>query len=131
MKVINPLGKGGNKIVSLESHAVYVEVADLQQDILSGCEQYIEADKDVQFGFILLGHGKKGKQVPILLDSDLQEMYKRYKKKTEILLWLKHSRKRPRSEVSDSSAGPRRKANRSSYDTQKEWSKLMKSAINL
>ena len=52
----------------------------------SGCEQYIEADKDVQFGFILPGHGKKGRQVPILLDSDLREMYKRYKKKTEILL---------------------------------------------
>ena len=36
---------------------------------------------------------------------------------TEILLWMKQSRKRPRVEVSDST-GAGRKASRSSYDTQ-------------
>ena len=86
MKVVNPLRKGGYKVLSLESHAVHVEVADLKQDILSGCQQYIEADKDVQFGYVVPGHGKKGKQMIIWLDSDLQGMYKRYEKKQEILL---------------------------------------------
>ena len=118
VKVVNPLGKGGYEVLSLESHAVYVEVADLKQDILSGCEQYIEADKDVQFGYVVPGHGKKGKQMVILLDSDLQEMYKRYEKKQEILLWMKQSRKRPRAEVSDTTAGSGRKTSRSSYDKQ-------------
>ena len=41
------------------------------------------------------GHGKKGKQLAILLDNDLQEMYRRYEEKTVILLWMKQSRKRP------------------------------------
>ena len=45
-------------------------------------------------------------------------MYERYGKKTEILLWMKQSRKRPRVDISDSSTGSGRKASRSSYDTQ-------------
>ena len=45
-------------------------------------------------------------------------MHRRYEKKANILLWMKHSRKRPRAEVSNSPAGPGRKANHSSYDTQ-------------
>ena len=63
MKVINPLGKGGYEIHSLESHAVFVTVADLKQDILSSCEQHIEMDKELQFGYVVPGHGKKGKQL--------------------------------------------------------------------
>ena len=76
----------------MESHAVYVEVADLKQDILSGCKQFLDTDKDVQFGYVVPGHGKKGKQITILLNSDLQDMYGRYRKKTEILLWMKQLR---------------------------------------
>ena len=54
-----------------ESNTVYVEVADLKQDVLLGCKEYLETDKDVQFGYVVPGHGKKGKQVAILLGSDL------------------------------------------------------------
>ena len=89
MKVINPLGKGGYEIHSLESHAVFVKVADLKQDILSSCEQYIEMYKELQFGYVVPGHGKKGKQLAVLSDEDLEEMYKKHKKKCEILLWIK------------------------------------------
>ena len=118
MKVVNPLGKGGYEYVSLESHAIYVEVADLKKDILSGCEQYLEPGKDLQFGYVDPGHGKRGKQIAVVLDSDLQDMYKRYEKKTDILLYMKHTRKRPRAAEVSESTGPGRKASRSNYDTQ-------------
>ena len=97
---VNPLGKGGYEIHSLESHAVFVKVADLKQGILSSCEQFIEMDKELQFGYVVPGHGKKSKQLAVLSDEDLQEMYKKHKKKREILLWMKQSRKRPRVEQS-------------------------------
>ena len=41
----------------------------------------LKQTKDVKFGYVVPGHGKKGKQMAILLDSDLQEMYKKYEKK--------------------------------------------------
>ena len=58
-----------------------MEVADLKQDILSGCKDYLEADNDIQFGYVVPCHGKKGKHLAILLDNDLQEMYRRYEKR--------------------------------------------------
>ena len=48
----------------------------------------IEKGKQLNFGYIKPGHGKKGKQIS---DDDLREMYPRYKKGTNILLWIKHS----------------------------------------
>ena len=45
-------------------------------------------------------------------------MYKRYEKKTDILLYIKHTRKRPRAADDSESTGPGRKASCSNYDTQ-------------
>ena len=69
--VVNPLGRGGYEYVSLESHAIYLEVADLKKDISAGCEKYLEPGKDLQMGYVDPGHGKRGKQIAIVLDSDL------------------------------------------------------------
>lgn len=105
MKVINPLDKGGFEIHSMKSHDVFVELSDLKQTILSSCEQYIQEDKELQFGYIVPGHGKKGKQLVISSSEDLQGMYKCYNKRGEILLWMKQTRKRPRIEASAKSGG--------------------------
>ena len=56
-------------------------MADLKKDILAGCEKYLEPGKDIQFGY---GHGKRGKQIAIVLDSDSQEV------RIVILLYIKH-----------------------------------------
>ena len=95
-----------------------MEVADLKKDVLSGCEQYLEPGKDLQFGYVDPGHGKRGKQIAIELDSDLQDMYKRYEKKTDILLYMKHTRKLPIAAEVSESTGPGRKASHSNYGTQ-------------
>ena len=101
----------------------------------TGCQEYIEKSKQLNFGYIKLGHGEKRK-TDLVSDDDLREMYPRYKKGTNILLWMKHStitttRKRARTPAGakesdsskrihqsepESSTSGGRKAGRSSYD---------------
>ena len=108
----------------------------MKESILSTCKQYIEGDKQLHFGYIVPGHGKKGKQVEITSDDDLREMYPKYKRVTKIVLWMKQTvittRKRSRtpteshkSDLSkrsrtstdpESSASGGFKAGRSNYD---------------
>ena len=120
VKVISPGGKGGYEIRALESHSVFVEVSKLKESLLCSCKQYIEVGKELQFGYIVPGHGKKGKQLEVTSNKDLLEMYERYKKRHEIMLWMKQSRKRPHSESDNptSDAALSRKSGRSSYDGQ-------------
>lgn len=135
MKVINPNGMGGYELHPLDSHDSFDCVQDIEECVRTSCQEYIEIDKQLHFGYIVPGHGKKGKQIEIIIDGDLREMYTRYKRGNEIVLWMKQiaSRKRSRTpaeseesssrkrsctptelECSSTSAG--RKAGRSNYD---------------
>ena len=118
VKVINPGGKGGYERHALESHSVFIEISKLKESLLSSCKHYIEKGKELQFGYIVPGHGKKGKQLEVTSNKDLQEMYQRYKKKREIMLWIKQTRKRPRSENDNPSGDSCRKTSRSNYTGQ-------------
>ena len=46
-------------------------------------------EDDFSFGYIQPGHGSKGRQQPVVEDRDLAMMYDVYKKKRQVLLWLK------------------------------------------
>ena len=102
----------------LQSRSVFVQVSKLKESILSSCKDYIEEDKELLFGYMVPGHGKRGKQLEVTSDKDLKEMYETYKKKRDILLWMKYSRKRPRSEKDHPSDGSSRKSGRSVYEGQ-------------
>lgn len=120
VKVINPRGRGGYVMHPLQSHSVFIEVSKSKESILCSCKDYIEEDKELLFGYIVPGHGKKGKQLEVTSDKDLKEMYETYKRKRDIVLWMKHSRKRPRSERDDApcSENSSRKSGRSVYEGQ-------------
>ena len=64
------------------------------------------------FGFILPGHGFKGKQLLLSSDSDLDIMYNHYKGKSAVRVWLKciqcSSKKRARPD-SEEGCGPKTK----------------------
>ena len=66
---------------------------------------------DTQFGYIIPGHGIKGKQEKIDTDEELVAMYEKHQKRKRILLWLKckpRSKKRT-SSYSDSAETPQSK----------------------
>ena len=114
VKVINPNGMGGYELHTLDTHETFLHVQDMKESILSNCQEYIEKDKKLQFGYVVPGHGKKGKQLEITSDDDLRGMYPRHKKGTKILLWMKQTvtstiRKRSRTpdETQESSVNKR------------------------
>ena len=117
VKVVNPNGKGGYQLHPLDSRETFKHVQELKDCILDSCKEYIESKKELHFDYIVPGHGKKGKQIEVNVDSDLQEMYQRYTRGTEIVLWMKQtaSRKRPRTPAeSEESTSAGRKSKRSS-----------------
>ena len=46
----------------------------------------VETDID-GIGYIIPGHGLKRKQISLLTNEDLDDMYKQYRNKREILIW--------------------------------------------
>lgn len=66
----------------------YTSVDDLKTKL---CEQFSEYTEscETQFGYVVPGHGMKGKQEKISTDEELAVMYEKHKKKKRILLWLK------------------------------------------
>ena len=64
----------------LQSRSVFVQVSKLKESILSSCKDYIEEDKELLFGYMVPGHGKRGKQLEVTSNKDLKEMYETYKK---------------------------------------------------
>ena len=90
-----------------------------KKSLLSSCKHYFDEDKDkeLQCGYMEPGHGKKGKQFEVTSNKDLKEMYEMYKRKCDILLWIKQSKKkRPHSESDNPPGGASRKSSRSSYE---------------
>ncbi len=60
-------------------------------------ENLIKSTDGVQFGYLIPGHGLKGKQQLVDSDADVATMYNSYKKKTPIIVWARvtaHARKR-------------------------------------
>ena len=96
-----------------------VELSKFKESLLSSCKHYFDEDKDkeLQCGYMEPGHGKKGKQFEVPSNKDLKEMYEMYKKKRDILLWIKQSKKkRPHSESDNPPGGASRKSSCSSYE---------------
>lgn len=66
----------------------YTSVETLKAEL---CQKFIEYTEgyDTQFGFIIPGHGIKGKQEQLNKDKELETMYNIHQKKKRILFWLK------------------------------------------
>ena len=61
-------------------------IEELKTHIVQLCGDKV-ADHLDQLGYIEAGHGLRGKQRWLVVDSDLEEMYTFHKGKKEILLW--------------------------------------------
>ena len=117
VKIINPNGMVGYELHPLDTHETFNHIQDMKEYILTSCQEYIEKDKEFHFGYIKPGHGKNGKQIELQSDDDVHEMYPRFKKVANILLWIKHSvitvtRKRARTPAGakESDSGKRSRA---------------------
>ncbi len=106
LKIINRLIPGG--AVERFSASVFHSKQELEEKIMCTLEseKLIKSTDGVQFGYIMPGHGFKGKQQLVDSDADVATMYDSYKKKTPIIIWAKikaHARKR--LSISDVNSG--------------------------
>ena len=65
-----------------------MSVDDLKTTLCEQFSEYIESC-ETQFGYVVPGHGMKGKEEKISTGEQLAVMYEKHKKKKRILLWLK------------------------------------------
>jgi len=69
----------------------YDSADDMKSDLQQKVEDlgYISTQDEFNFGFVIPGHGVKGKQQSIVLDEDVEEVYRQYRGQKEIVLWVK------------------------------------------
>ena len=91
IKFINPHNKGGFVVDKWDVDCKYDSADDMKSDLQQKVEDlgYISTQDDFNFGFVIPGHGVKGKQQSIVLDEDVEEMYRQYRGRKEIVLWVK------------------------------------------
>ena len=102
IKFINVINQSGFELKQWSNTVKFTDVARLRSKLKADFGTYLEND-DFQIGYIMPGHGAKGKQVPITYLEDLTGMYGRCSRTKHIVLWVKPSRKKePTSGASDS-----------------------------
>lgn len=75
------------------------------------CERFSKYMKgyNTEFGYIIPGHGKKGKQVSVSNDEELMAMYEKTNKSKHVIFWLKCKPRLNKSVATDSSVIPQSK----------------------
>ncbi len=91
VKIINPRTQGGFTVYKWETENQHDEVDALKNELFEKLEEqgYVSTQDDFKFGFMVPGHGVKGKQLAIDIDEDVSRMYQQYRGRKEIVLWVK------------------------------------------
>ena len=86
MKIINPNNTGCELLIinDLEMLKLPTSAKELKAKV---CEQFSEG-YDTEFGYIIPGHEKEGKQANINTDEELAAMCEKTKKSKRVILWL-------------------------------------------
>ena len=93
IKLINPLNQSGFELKQWSNTTKFSDVARLRSQIKADFDTYLDGD-NFQIGYIMPGHGAKGRQVPIVYVEDLTCMYSRCHRTKHVVLWVKHLRKK-------------------------------------
>ena len=108
-KIINPNNAGGELIINdLEVPKRPTSADEFKAKVCEQFSQYVEG-YDTEFGYIIPGHGKKGKQASVETDEDLASMYEKTKKSKSVVLWLKCKQRPSKRVASGSSEVPQSK----------------------
>ena len=88
IEFINPHNKGGVVVDKWNVNCKYDSANDMKSDLQQKVEDlgYISSQDDFNLGFVIPGHSVKGKQQSIVLHEDMEEMYRQYRGRKEIVL---------------------------------------------
>ena len=89
VKIINPSRKTAYSVRKFRVNADFDTPDDIKQQLCDAFHENIPSSgADLEIGYISPGHGVKGQQRWIIDEEDVQDMYKEYKGKNEVLLWF-------------------------------------------
>ena len=89
MKIINPAKKADYSIWKFRVSTLFKTVISLKKALCEYFPTFLTSSaSDVEVGYITKGHGARGKQLWISDDIDIEDMYKEYQGKKEIILWF-------------------------------------------
>lgn len=88
-KLINPLRMSEYRNIEIQSTGHCKSVNELKEFISKNHPSGVDVPnlKEVEMGYIELGHGGKGRKVWICDDKDVDKMYETHVNKKRILLW--------------------------------------------
>lgn len=88
IKIVSPHNKDGPEVQDWHVTSRFCGIDQMEMQLKEDFKKVIQDDEFV-YGYISPGHGTKGHQISINCDGDLTAMYNAYRKKKQILEWLK------------------------------------------
>ncbi len=90
VKIISSPTKAGFAVEKLGFHTRFDTMDAMRSELKSQfSKNFLEGDREFSFGYIIRGHGVKGKKCPIATDDNVNSMYEEYHGRGEVVLWLK------------------------------------------
>ena len=89
VKIINPSRKTAYTVRKLRVKCHFESPNSIKKCLCDAFPQEIpDTDVDLEIGYVNPGHGARGQQRWIVDDNDVQDMYKEYHGRNEVLLWF-------------------------------------------
>ena len=107
VKVINVSRKSQYYVRKVRECVKFSSVSSLQEHLAKELEEVV-----LDIGYIEPGHGIKGKQMWLVENADLSEMYTRFKTKHDIMLWC-FVQKHDSANIGDGQKGRRKRPSQS------------------
>ena len=108
IKLISPRNQSGFELKPWHNTTKFTDVARLRSQIKADFGAHFDDDDNFQIGYIMPGHGAKGRQVPLVYSDDLTCMYHKCKRTKHVVLWVKSLRRRDLSLGATSSSARKR-----------------------
>lgn len=108
IKLIGARNQSGFELKRWHNTTKFTDVARLRSQIKADFGVQFDDDDNFQIGYIMPGHGAKGRQVPLVYSDDLTYMYHKCKRTKHVVLWIKSVRKRDFSVGATSSSARKR-----------------------
>ena len=121
VKIMNPTKKSEYSMEKFTS-THFCKVEDLKDMLHTLYSAKLPQSIDIQVGYIIPGHGLRGKQEWLCEDSDLIDMYTLYKGKKDLLLWCLPRNTTHAKRGKASSPTPSKAPRVSPYDSQRNKS---------
>jgi hypothetical protein len=106
LKIINRQQRGAGFVTESFKTGIFSTNKEIRDKIMQtlNAGKHIKDSDEIQFGYIIPGHGFKGKQHPLEESDDISGMYEAYNgKKHPIILWVKitHALSRARKRLTE------------------------------